>query len=59
MKTYYVGWMYRSTYSWPRHELEVSGHLHAPAALSLREGPQVLVRIRYERPFIFLKNYGK
>jgi hypothetical protein len=26
-------WMYRSTFSWPRHYLEVSGQLHAPAAL--------------------------
>jgi hypothetical protein len=25
-------WMYRSTFSWPRHYLEVSGQLHAPAA---------------------------
>jgi hypothetical protein len=27
-------WMYRSKFSWPRHYLEVSGKLHAPAALS-------------------------
>jgi hypothetical protein len=26
-------WMYRSTFSWPRHKLEVSGELRAPAAL--------------------------
>jgi hypothetical protein len=25
--------MYGSTFSWPRHWLEVSGQLHAPAAL--------------------------
>jgi hypothetical protein len=25
--------LYRSTFSWLRHELEVSGQLHAPAAL--------------------------
>jgi hypothetical protein len=25
--------MYRSTFSWPRHYLEMSGELHAPAAL--------------------------
>jgi hypothetical protein len=25
-------WMYRSPYSWPRHYLEASGQLHAPAA---------------------------
>jgi hypothetical protein len=26
-------WMYRSTFSWPGHWLEVSGHLHVPATL--------------------------
>jgi hypothetical protein len=26
-------WMYRSTCSWPRHQLEVSGQLHTPASL--------------------------
>jgi hypothetical protein len=26
-------WMYRSTFSWTRQYLEVSGQLHAPAAL--------------------------
>jgi hypothetical protein len=26
-------WMYKSTFSWPRHQLEVSGQLHAPAAV--------------------------
>jgi hypothetical protein len=26
-------WVYRSTFSWPQHSLEVSGQLHAPAAL--------------------------
>jgi hypothetical protein len=26
-------WMYRSTFSWPRHWLEVTGQLHAPSAL--------------------------
>jgi hypothetical protein len=26
-------WKYRSTFSWPRHQLEVSGQLDAPAAL--------------------------
>jgi hypothetical protein len=26
-------WMYGSTYSVPRHKMEVSGQLHAPAAL--------------------------
>jgi hypothetical protein len=30
-------WMYRSTLSWPRHYLEVSGQLHALAALSRKE----------------------
>jgi hypothetical protein len=32
MKTY-GEWMYRSTFSWPRHYLEGSGQFHAPAAL--------------------------
>jgi hypothetical protein len=26
-------WMYRSTFSWSWHKLEVSGQLHAPTAL--------------------------
>jgi hypothetical protein len=30
-------WMYRSTFSWPRHSLEMSGQLHAPAALPPRK----------------------
>jgi hypothetical protein len=29
--------MYRSTFSWPRHWLKVSGQLHTLSALSLRE----------------------
>jgi hypothetical protein len=29
--------MYRSTFFWPRHLLEVSGQLHAPAALPPRK----------------------
>jgi hypothetical protein len=33
--------MYRSTFSWPRHYLEVSGQLHAPAALPPRKEPPV------------------
>jgi hypothetical protein len=33
-------WMYKSTFSWPRHELEVSGQLHAPAALPPRKSPR-------------------
>jgi hypothetical protein len=32
MKTY-GGLVYRSKHFWPRHYLEVSGQLHAPAAL--------------------------
>jgi hypothetical protein len=32
-------WTYRSTYSWPRHYLEVSGQLHAPSALSQGKEP--------------------
>jgi hypothetical protein len=30
-------WMYRHTFSWPRHYLEVSGQLHGPAAFTPRE----------------------
>jgi hypothetical protein len=33
-------WMYRYTFSWPRHYLEVSGELHAPAALPPGEEPR-------------------
>jgi hypothetical protein len=33
--------MYRSTFSWPRHLLEVSGQIHAPAALPLGKEPPV------------------
>jgi hypothetical protein len=29
----YGEWMYRSTFSWLRQELEMSGQIHAPAAL--------------------------
>jgi hypothetical protein len=29
----YGEWEYRSTFSWSPHQLEVSGQLHAPAAL--------------------------
>jgi hypothetical protein len=32
--------MYRSTFSWPRHKLEVSRQLHAPAALPPGKGPR-------------------
>jgi hypothetical protein len=28
-----VEWIYRATFSWPWHYLEVSGQLHVPAAL--------------------------
>jgi hypothetical protein len=31
--------MYRSTFSWPRHYLEMSGQLHAPAALPPGKNP--------------------
>jgi hypothetical protein len=37
--------MQRSTFSWPRHKLVVSGQLHAPAALTGKERP---VSILYE-----------
>jgi hypothetical protein len=30
-------WMYKTMFSWPRHYLEVSGQLHALAALSPRK----------------------
>jgi hypothetical protein len=33
-------WTYRSTFSWPRHQLEVSGQLHAPAALPQWNNPR-------------------
>jgi hypothetical protein len=33
-------WMYRSTFPWPRDWLEVSGQLHAPAALPPRKAAQ-------------------
>jgi hypothetical protein len=36
--------MYRSTYSWRRHYLEVSGQLHAPVALPPGKEPSVPVR---------------
>jgi hypothetical protein len=34
---HYAMWMYRSTFSWPCHWLEVSGELHAPATLPPRK----------------------
>jgi hypothetical protein len=34
-------WMYRFIFSWPRHWLEVSGQLHAPAALPPGKEPRV------------------
>jgi hypothetical protein len=34
-------WMYRSTISWPRHELEVSGQFHGPTALPPEKEPPV------------------
>jgi hypothetical protein len=34
-------WMYRSAFSWPRHKLELSGQLHAPAALPPGKEPPV------------------
>jgi hypothetical protein len=33
-------WMYRSTFSWPRHYLEMSGQLDAPAALLQAKEPR-------------------
>jgi hypothetical protein len=34
-------WVYRSTFSWPRHQFEVSGELHAHAALPPEKEPPV------------------
>jgi hypothetical protein len=34
-------WMYRSTFSWPRQQLEVSSQLQGPAALPPRKEPPV------------------
>jgi hypothetical protein len=45
-----VPWRYRGGvkiklhHSWPRHWVEVSGQLHAPAALSTWQKPPVLIR---------------
>jgi hypothetical protein len=36
-------WMYRSTFSWPRHYQEVSGQLHAPAALPPGKEPPLSI----------------
>jgi hypothetical protein len=33
-------WMYRSTFSWSRHELEVNDQLHAPVALPRGKSPR-------------------
>jgi hypothetical protein len=33
-------WIYRSTFSWSRHYMEVSCQLHTPAALHPGKGPQ-------------------
>jgi hypothetical protein len=37
-------WMYRSTFSWPLHYLEVSGQLHASAALPPWKEPPLPIR---------------
>jgi hypothetical protein len=39
----YGEWMYRSTYSWPRHKLEMSGQLHVLATLTPANEPAVLI----------------
>jgi hypothetical protein len=36
-------WLYRSTYSWPQHQLKVSGQLHASAALSQGKEPRAAI----------------
>jgi hypothetical protein len=33
--------VYRATFSWPLHQLEVSGQIHDPAALTLGKEPLV------------------
>jgi hypothetical protein len=45
--------MYKSTFSWPRHYSEVSGQLHAPAAL-LPENEH-LISIGYEAGWVLEK----
>jgi hypothetical protein len=42
--------MYRSIYSWPRHYLEVSGQLHAPATLPPGKGTQYALDRRLGGP---------
>jgi hypothetical protein len=37
----YEEWMYRPMFYSPQHYLEVSGQLHAPAALPTEKEPQV------------------
>jgi hypothetical protein len=39
----YGEWMYRSTFSWPRQYLVVSGQIHAPAALTPEKEPPVTI----------------
>jgi hypothetical protein len=43
-------WMYRPTFSWPRHYLEASGQLHAPAALPPEKEPRHPVNRRVGGP---------
>jgi hypothetical protein len=56
-------WMYTSTFSFPRHLLVVSDHLHAPAALPIGEianfigasvGPRTSVDDVEKREFLTL-----
>jgi hypothetical protein len=43
-------WMYRSTFSWPRYYLEVSGQLHSPTSLAPRKEPRYPLDRRLSGP---------
>jgi hypothetical protein len=45
-------WVYRSTFSWPRHYLEMSHLLYAPAALLPGKEPPVLYRYSNSDPSV-------
>jgi hypothetical protein len=52
-------WMYRSTFSWPRQKLEVSGQLHAPAALPPGKSPRYQFYRRLGGPQSRSGRYGE
>jgi hypothetical protein len=54
-----VKWMYRSTFSWYQHLLEVSGQLHAPAALPRGRNPQYPLDLRLGGPQSRSGRYGE